>query len=460
MKITLEEIFNLPTAEIINPDNFKPVSSVSTDTRSIKKNSLFVALKGKNFDGHNYISDAVAKGASAVVVNKSSVSKLADVKVPVIAVKNTTTALGDLAKIWRSKFTGVVIGITGSNGKTTTKEILATLLSAKYKVQKTVANNNNNIGVPLTIFSAGVKHNALVLEMGTNHFGEIPYSANIAEPDYSLITNIGNSHLEFFKTKDGIYKEKSALFEATIKKGGKIFVDLDDKIIAKNTKKISDRITYGFNSAAQTIGKIKGKTDDGKTILEVSAKGKKFEVILPLYGKENAANYLAAASLALELGVNKNDIQNATAKLKAVAKRLDVKKYKTAMLIDDTYNANPLSMKSALDLLGDITKYERKIVILGDMFELGENAAELHAALLTSIKKNKITEVYTIGKLMQSLNEKLLKTKIINKHFTTRKNLISFIGKQDLKNSVILVKGSRGMKMEEFVQEAERQLVK
>jgi len=461
IKITLEDLFDLPTAELINPDGYKAVTSVSTDTRNIKKASMFVALKGKNFDGHNFINDAVKKGASAVVVNKSALKKIGDINVPVIAVKDTTIALGNIAKIWRNKYEGVVIGITGSNGKTTTKEILYTLLGKKYKVQKTVSNNNNNIGVPLTILSATNKYDALVLELGTNHFGEIPYTADIAEPDFALITNVGDSHLEFLKNKEGVYKEKSAIFTAAAKRGGKIFVNADDKIISKKTNKIPGKITYGFGANAAVQGKIKGQTAEGKTVLSVSKGKTKFEVTLPLYGENNAANYLAAVAIALELGVSVSSIKEATEKLKAVSKRLDVKVYKNTMLIDDTYNANPLSMKVGVGLMGGITKYSRKIVMFGDMFELGSDAVKLHEAIAPAIKKNKISEVYTIGKLMKKLDDKLSLQKVTHKHFANRGKLAAFIEKElDTKDAVILVKGSRGMKMEEFVQLIEKRVKK
>ncbi len=460
IKITLEDVFALPTAEIINPDNFKPVSHVSTDTRSIKKNSLFVALKGKNFDGHNFIVNAVKNGASAVVVNKAMVAKLKDINVPVISVKNTTAALGNIAAIWRKKFEGKVIALTGSNGKTSTKEILSVLLSAKFKVQKTAANNNNHIGVPLTILSADNKYNVLVLELGTNHFGEIPYTAPIAKPDYAVITNIGESHLEFFKNTEGVYNEKAPVYEAALSNNGKIFINTDDKIISKNTKKLTSKITYGFNNSADVKAVIKGKNDEGCTVIEITAQKTKFEVVLPLYGLNNAANYLSAVAIALELGLTKTEIVAATAKLKAVSKRLEVSKIKNLMLVDDTYNANPLSMKGAINLLADIKKYENKIAILGDMFELGEKSAELHASLAADIKKNKISAVYTIGKLMKNLDEKLEKTKISHKHFPNRKALGSFIEKLDLENSVVLVKGSRGMKMEEFVEVIRKRFIK
>jgi UDP-N-acetylmuramoyl-tripeptide--D-alanyl-D-alanine ligase len=460
IKLTIEDIFGLPTAEIINPDGFRPLTSVSTDTRSIRKNSLFVAIKGKNFDGHHFIEEAVKKGAAAVVVNKAAVKKLGEINVPVIAVKNTVNALGDIASIWRSKFTGKVIGITGSNGKTTTKEILAALLSAKYKVRKTEANNNNHIGAPLTILSADNSYDVIVLELGTNHFGEIPYTAKIARPDFALITNIGDSHLEFLKNREGVYSEKAALFEAALKNGGKIFVNADDKIIARNTKKIERKTAFGFGPGSDVQGVIKGKTEEGKSVVEINAGKTSFETVLPLYGTHNAYNFLAAVTVALSAGLSASAIKGAVKNIKAVAKRLDVKNYKNVMLIDDTYNANPLSMKSAIDLLKDITKYKRKIVLLGDMFELGGDAVKLHEALAANIKKSGVTEVYTIGRLMKNLDAKLEKSKTVHKHFSGRKALASFIMKHDLNDSVILAKGSRGMKMEEFVKVIEERFIR
>jgi UDP-N-acetylmuramoyl-tripeptide--D-alanyl-D-alanine ligase len=199
---------------------------------------LFIALKGNRFDGHNFVTDAIKNGAEAIVINKSRLSQFNDIKVPIVTVKDTKLALGDIARIWRKKLQAIIIGITGSSGKTTVKDMLAQLLSEKYKVNKTEANNNNHIGVPITILNTNETHQVLVAELGTNHFGEIPNTASILSPDYSLITNIGDSHLEFLKTRNGVWKEKSFLFEETIRNGGKVFLNYDDPIIkAKHSKR-------------------------------------------------------------------------------------------------------------------------------------------------------------------------------------------------------------------------------
>ncbi|MDP3442545.1 MAG: UDP-N-acetylmuramoyl-tripeptide--D-alanyl-D-alanine ligase, partial [Ignavibacteria bacterium] len=229
LTITLEDIFNIPGAEIYNPDLFKPLSKIFIDSRKVEKNSIFVAIKGENFDGHNFVLEALKKGARAIVINKNRISKFRSIELPLITVPDTTIALGEIANIYRKKLDTKIVSITGSNGKTSTKDILAILLAEKFNVVKTEANNNNHIGVPLTILKADSNTDLLVIEHGTNHFGEIPYSSRIAEPDYSIITNIGDSHLEFLKDRDGVLKEKSALFTETIKNNGLVFINNDDE---------------------------------------------------------------------------------------------------------------------------------------------------------------------------------------------------------------------------------------
>ena len=461
MKLTIQDIFNVPTSEIFNPDNFKPVSSVIIDSRNMVKNSLFVAIKGSKFDGHNYLREAVKNGASAVVINKSKYKNFYDIDIPVITVKDTTIALGDIAKIWRKKLSETsrtkIIAITGSNGKTSTKEMIAELLNEKYSVNKTTGNNNNHIGVPLTIFSTNEKHDILVLELGTNHFGEIKYTSDIAKPDYALITNIGNSHLEFLKDRKGVLKEKEALFKITEEQNGFLFINNDDKMLRRTANRYKNKLIYGFSHQANksiTVdveGKLSGYTDDGRPKIEIKYKNKKIVHFLPLFGKHNASNYLAAVAVGLKLGLTKNDLESGTKKIKAVNKRLNVKKIKDFILIDDTYNANPESMKFAFEFLSQFKNYRRKIAVLGDMFELGKDEIELHKKLEPYIMKNKISELYTTGKRMRYLSEEIDDADIIKKHFRSRENLKSFLKSLVLSNSIILFKGSRGMKMEDFI---------
>ena len=451
IRLTLQDIFNIPTAVIFNPDNYNPVTAVTIDSRNVSSNSLFVAIKGERFDGHDFVKEAVKKGASCVMVEEKKYQNFADVKVAVVTVNDTTIALGDIAKCWRNKLNAKVIGITGSAGKTSTKEIMASLLGERFKVNKTKANNNNNIGVPLTILDTNSKHEVLVIEMGTNHFGEISYTANIAQPDYALITNIGSSHLEFLRNKKGVLKEKIALFETTASLGGTIFVNNDDALLKSASKKYSQKISFGFDKSADVKGKIAEYNKEGRPEIELKYKNKILKADFPLYGEGNAKNYLAAAAVSFELGLNKRQIISGTAKLKAYNKRLNVREIKNVLLIDDTYNANPDSMKYSLNLLGRIQTKSRKIAVLGDMFELGADGPKLHKALAAVIKRNKVDEVYTVGPLMKNLAEAVKSSVNKTKHFRTRKSLENYLLKLNFSDAAVLVKGSRGMKMEEFV---------
>ncbi|MDO8550619.1 MAG: UDP-N-acetylmuramoyl-tripeptide--D-alanyl-D-alanine ligase [Ignavibacteria bacterium] len=452
LRITLKDLFNLPGSEIVNPDNYKAVSNVTIDSRKIEKGSLFIAIKGEKFDGHDFVKDVIKNGASAVVIEGKQYPRFDDIEVPFVLVDDTIKALGELAKVWRSKLKAKVISLTGSAGKTTTKDMIAALLSEKFKVNKTMANNNNHIGVPLTILSTTNSHQVLVLEHGTNHFGEIAYTAEIAKPDYALITNIGNSHLEFLKNKKGVLKEKVSLFETTKKRNRILFINKDDKLLSDLYKKYKKKITFGTRKRSDVNGKILSYTDDGKPIVELRYEGKKIKTEFNLYGEQSFKNLLAASSVAFKLGLNEKQILNGIKKLSPPYKRLNVTKYSDFILIDDTYNANPDSMKSSLELLSQIKIFKKKIAILGDMFELGDTSEKHHKNLASVIKKNKIDEVYTIGKMMKVLNKELQGSGIEKKYFSSRDSLSDFISMTDFSDSVILVKGSRGMKMEEFVQ--------
>ncbi len=472
IKITIEDLFSIPTSVIYNPDNYKPASAVVIDSRKVKKGALFVAIKGEKYDGHDFIFEAVEKGAAAVIINANKLKKFNSLDIPIITVNNTVKAYGTLANIWRNKLSAKVISITGSNGKTMVKEMIAVLLSEKFKVVKTEANNNNHIGVPLTIFNADENCQALILEQGTNHFGEIPYTAKISQPDYSIITNIGDAHLEFLKSREGIYKEKSALFEETEKRGGVVFFNMDDPVISKRAKLYSNKITFGFSGSVDVKGKILGYTNDGKTRIQIRSSssnnfkakvlslgvdlGEAIDLALPVYGESSAKNFLAASAVALKLGITKEEIINGAKNFYAVEGRLDVKKYNNAVLIDDTYNANPASIESAVALVKKIKTFKNKVIVLGDIFELGKSAPRLHRKLGDIFSAGKNITVLTVGKMMYLLHKELRKKKVRAIHFYLRDALSIYLAYEEIDNAVILVKGSRGMKMEEFVKILEK----
>ncbi len=453
MKINLKDIFNLKDSTIYNPDSFISVSKISIDSRTIKKNSIYVALKGDKYDGHNFIEAALLKGASSILINKNRYKKFKHLNCTIITVPNTTYAYGELAATYRRKFKGEVVSITGSNGKTSTKEILSTILSEKFKVQKTEDNDNNHIGIPKTIFAIKKDTEKIVLEHGTNHFDEIKYTATIAKPDFAIITNIADSHLEYLIDREGVFKEKNALFAETLKNDGTIFVNNDDPILKYETRSVKKKITFGFKGNPNIKGKVEGYTADGRTKLSIEYSKKRVVTELPLYGISNAKNTLASVSVAMHLGVLPRQIKTGISKVKQVKGRLFVEEFKNFILIDDTYNSNPASMEAAVDLLKRVNTYPTKTLIVADMFELGESAYKIHAQLAQSILKSKVTNVFMLGKLMEGLDAALKNRKINSQHFATRRLLKLFIEKTNFDNEVVLIKGSRGMRMEEFVEQ-------
>lgn len=459
LKITLTDLFSIPSAVIYNPDSFKSLSKVEIDSRKVTKGTLFFAIKGEKFDGHNFIGNAIEKGAAALVINKKYVKKFRFIQIPLIAVDDSIKAYGDLAKIWRMKLSAQIISITGSNGKTSTKEILATLLVERFSVVKTEANNNNHIGVPLTIFSADEKCEALVLEQGTNHFGEIAYSAKISSPDHAVITNIGDSHLEFLKNRDGVYKEKSALLKITDERNGIVYLNMDDPVVRKHANEFKNKVTFGFNGKVNVKGKILGYDEPGRTKIQIRFNKEKFEMILPIYGESNAKNFLAASAVALRLGLTQEEIISGTQKLLPVRGRLEVKRFPSAFLIDDTYNSSPISVQSAYQLVQKVKVFKQKLVILGDIFELGGKSILMHKELAHLFDANKNLVVLTIGRYMKYLHAELRKKKVRTIHFDSRNELSLYLRYVELENSVLLVKGSRGMKMEEFVNILEKRFV-
>jgi UDP-N-acetylmuramoyl-tripeptide--D-alanyl-D-alanine ligase len=453
-RITIEykDLQSLSDVELLNVPASIDITKVSTDTRSIKKGSLFVALGGESFDGHNFIAEAVKKGASAIVVSKKKLPSVKVRKTPVIAVENTMLALGELANCWRKKFTGKVIAITGSNGKTTTKETLAVILRERYKVVATSKNNNNQIGVPLTIFQVTNEDDYLILEMGTNHPGEIEYLAEVAQPDLALITNIGASHLEFLGSVKGVRREKTSLFKVTDKCGGTVFINIDDKELKPLTKEYKKAVLFGSKNSADVVGKLKGYNKSGYPIVSIDGE-KIFEVALPVYGKTNVLNVLAASAVALHEGVSKQEIVHGIRAMANPKQRLEPKEFPNGLLLDDTYNANPESMLAAFDALRNIKEYKNKWLVLGDMFELGENGPKLHKNLAAQLMKIPDIRVFTVGELMYNLFKELKKYYVPVWHAHDRATLKANIAETDFSNSVVLVKGSRGMKMEEFVQQ-------
>lgn len=458
IKLTLNDFFNLPDAEIFNPDRFKDITSVSIDSRKIGKNCLFIAIKGERFDGHDFIEEVVKKKVSAVMINKNQLKRFSDLEIPFITVKDTTKSLGDIASVWRDKLNAKVIGITGSAGKTTTKEIIAAILSVRYRVHKTNGNNNNHIGVPLTLLNAKARHQILVVEQGTNHFGEIKYTAKISKPDLALITNIGYSHIEFLKDRNGVLKEKSELLKITVQRGGVAFINNDDDLLRKFGKRLKRKITFGFDNFSDYQANILNVDRTGRAIISIKYGKKLFQTKLPIAGEQNAKNFLAAFAIAKELGLSDKQILKGLKRIKSVNKRLEIKKFKDTIIINDSYNANPDSMKASLNLLSKMKPSYKKVAVLGDMFELGSQSIKLHKEIGSFINELKLDAVYTLGKFSENITNTLNGRVPLKKHFKEKKNLISSLKRSQLKKTVVLIKGSRGMKMEEIYSDLEESL--
>lgn len=451
IRITLSDLKRTKKVKITGEQFFSPFSNITIDSRLLDGKDCFVAIKGEKFDGHTFTPEVIKAGIKVIFCNNDYVPSL-DYSACFISVPDTTLFLSELAVIKRAKFKGAVIGITGSNGKTTTKEILKTILSEKFNVHATEANNNNHIGVPLTIFGLETNHQVAVIEMGTNHFGEIEYLAKMISPDIAIITNIGPSHLEFLKDLDGVFNEKRALFEETIRVKGTLIVNKDDKYLKSYIKKNNKVISYGQKNADVTFtaGKLNG---DGTQRLKITTKKFNLKIDSPLIGSHNASNIASAAAVAVKLELKKKEIREGIRKLQPAKHRLNFIKSGLATIIDDTYNSNPNSVKAALKVLTKVAGKEEKVVALGDMFELGATSEQAHRKLALPVAETKPSLVLLLGKEMRYLFDELKPDFENVFHFENREEYAARIRKLADKKMYLLVKGSRGMRMEEFISE-------
>src|SRR3989338_4527664 len=342
-----------------NPDEI--LTGISTDTRKIKNAELFVAIKGDKFDGHSFILDAVSKGAGAVLVQDGGITnanfKLPDVSF--ISVADSVKALGDIGNFHRSRFNIPVIGITGSNGKTTTKEMAAAILNKKFNALKNFGTENNNIGVPLTLMRLNGKHDVAVLEMGTNHLGEIRRLSEIARPTAIIITNIGPSHLEYLEDVDTVLKAKLEALEH-MDKDGKIILNADDDSL-RTISSTPKTVWFGFDKEADFYADKINLEPDG---INFRLNGE-WDISLGVLGRQNVHNALAAIACAWDFGVAIDDIKDALKEFKVPNMRMEVKRFGDIKIINDTYNANPQSMKQAIEALRDMVTDGRKILIKG-----------------------------------------------------------------------------------------------
>ena len=429
------------------------VSGISIDSRSLKPGQAFIAIKGHNFDGHQFAAQAIEKGAGAVIVSSWVVGRGSWVRVPVIEVKDTTRALGEIGRFNRSKYDIPVIAVTGSNGKTTTKEIIAWLLCKDFRVLKNAGTKNNHIGLPMALAGIGRSHQAAVVEIGTSHPGEVAYLARIASANIGIVTNIGCAHLEHFKHPEGILKEKSALLEY-LRPPRIAIVNADDRLlkgyVARPDKKIRV-FSFGIKQRADfSASGIEARAGKIKFCLN-----KKVNCILHNPGYGNVYNAMAAAAAARILGLSYRRIAERLAKFVFPQGRLNLIRINNIRFIDDTYNSNPFSLRQALDALGSFRTAGRKILLIGDMLELGREKEGFHYQAGADAA-GACDVLVAVGELAKLAAEAAGKRGIrASNIFTCASSLEAreILYKKIVpgRDDIVLVKGSRSMKMEEIL---------
>ena len=445
----IRDIIKATNGTLIKGKDSLRVSGISIDSRTIKRGDLFIAIRGKNFDGHDFIDQVIKKSASAIVVsNNHAILKR---NIPIIKVADTTKTLGQIARFHRDRFNIPVIAITGSAGKTTTKEMVATVLNTRYNVLKNIATQNNHIGVPLTLLKLNKSHDVVVVELGTNHFGEIRWLAEIANPTIALLTNIGESHLEFFKNLSGVFKEKLQMI-VHMRPSGRVIFNSDDPYLRKiETKKIRHRlIKFGLKPPSDyQADNI--KIHNGP-FLEFRV-NRHIIFILKTPAKHNVYNALAAISCGRLFKIKYEEIKKALKHFRFPKGRQLIHKIGPWKVIDDTYNANPVSVRSAIETLSQLNTTGRKILVCADMLELGRQSQRLHRAMGDLVASLPLDLVITIGRFSKSISQVAKKR---NGSLQAYHYLSLDEANRRLKNYIkpgdtILLKGSRSMHMERML---------
>lgn len=422
------------------------VTSICTDTRSITDGCLFIALSGANFDGHNFVKSAIEQGAVAAITEFQVGS------CPCITVDSTRKALLDLAKAYRMKFSPILVGITGSVGKTTTKEMVALALSAKYKTLKNEGNLNNEIGVPLTLFGLDKTTQAAVIEMGMSHFGEIHRLSMTAKPTVSLITNIGFSHIENLGSKVGILEAKLEILDG-MEADAPLILNADDDLLCK-TCLDRDIITYGVENSDADIRGENISFGEGSAF-DIRYNGGIFPAKLSCGGKHNVLNALAAFSVGITLGIPPEEIIEKLSTYQPAGLRQNITERGGQRLIIDCYNASPTSMEAALELLAQTVPKGsgRRIAVLGDMLELGEHSRALHEMVGEMAVKLGIDKLICYGRDAKFIARRADELGLHAGSTEDRGMLIEYLRATLLPDDVVLFKASRGMKFEEIIEE-------
>jgi UDP-N-acetylmuramoyl-tripeptide--D-alanyl-D-alanine ligase len=454
--ISFVDFKKLPDSYMINQppkeELHKNLRGISIDSRSTKADQVFWALKGPNYDGHDFVLDAIRQGAAAAVINRTHVGHLSGRGVPLIVVKDSLKALQQMAALHRRKFNIPVLAITGTNGKTTTKEMIAWILQTEMNVHRTAGNLNNHIGVPLTLLNLNHTHEISIIELASNHPGEIALLSNITKPTAALITNIGRGHLEFFSSIEGVAREKLELYNK-LTRNGVIYLNMDDPFIANYRTRRKNIWVYSLNknSKAKVSGSFIRFNSNGEGLWILNNRS---TISLHIAGLHNVKNALAASTVAISLGFSEKEIKRALEEFTPYEKRMQIIKNGKTTIINDSYNANPDSYIPALETLMHIAEKHksRKIVVMGDMLELGLKSDTLHQDLFFNLLNYDLDGIFTMGDACALAAEKL-RTRGFERiySFTSHQALAKKLKRFIKKNDIILIKGSRGMQMEKIL---------
>lgn len=435
-----------------NGGTSRVIKGVSIDSRTVKKGDLFIAIKGKRFDGHRFVKEAIRRGALGVVVEKSVRNQIPKGDCPYFYVKDTVRALGQLARSHRDQFDIPVIAITGSAGKTTTKEMVAAVLKSRFHVLKNTGTENNHIGVALTLLKLRSAHDVVVVELGTNRFGDIRWLTYVANPTVALLTNIGESHLELLKSPRQVFREKSALVKGMAKEGT-VILNKDDCFLRTLLSRKTQQRMISFGIEKRCDYQAKGlKVNKNHTLQFKVNRSRSMSIPTPVTA--NVYNLLAALSTGRLFRVPYADMAKAMKRFRFNEGRQAIKKVHGFWLIDDTYNANPVSLRSALGTLSSFNKGQgRRILVCADMLELGSRSKDLHRSMGRLAADSGVDLILTYGKFSEGVSRAAhLKNPGIPVFHSSRlsgihKKLLSFCRPGD----TILVKGSRGMRMERTI---------